>query len=63
MALAMQRLFSQLLWTNQNYVDPSSVVESVVDDFGEPLPVGDQQDITEYLLIFMERLQEGLGES
>ena len=56
MAAEMQKLFSQLLWTNQNYVDPTNVLNSVVDETGNVLPVGDQQDLQEYLLNFMDRL-------
>lgn len=47
---------------NQKYVDPSPVLNTVVDDFGKKMDVGNQMDITEYLLNFIERLEEGLGE-
>ena len=63
MARELQFLFGKLLYTNQSYVDPSSVLDNVVDDTGHPCPVGEQQDSMEYLLNFMERLEEGLGES
>jgi len=43
-------------------VDPSTVLDNVVDDTGHQCPVGEQQDSMEYLLNFMERLEEGLGE-
>ena len=43
-------------------MDPSDVLNNVVDDSGYPCPVGDQQDSMEYLMNFMERLEEGLGE-
>jgi hypothetical protein len=62
MASNLQKLFAQMLWSNQNYVDPSDVLNSVVDDMGVKLPVGEEQDVTEYLLNFMERLEEGLSE-
>lgn len=63
MARELQFLFGKLLYTNQSYVDPSSVLDNVVDDTGHPCPVGEQQDSMEYLLNFMERLEEGLGET
>lgn len=47
---------------NQKYVDPSPVLNTVVDDFGKKLEIGNQMDISEYLLNFIERLEEGLGE-
>ena len=62
MAKYMQKLMIQLMFTNQKYVDPSPVLNSVVDDFGNRYQVGQQQDVTEYLLNFMERLEEGLNE-
>ena len=42
MTAEMQKLFSQLLWTNQNYVDPTNVLNSVVDDQGNVCQVGEQ---------------------
>ncbi len=35
---------------------------SVVDDFGRKIDVGSQMDVVEYLLNFIERLEEGLDE-
>ena len=43
-------------------MDPSSVLNNVVDESGRQCPVGEQQDSMEYLLNFMERLEEGLSE-
>ena len=62
MARYMQKLMIQLMFTNQKYVDPSPVLNNVVDDMGNRYQVGQQQDVTEYLLNFMERLEEGLSE-
>lgn len=39
------------------------VLQTVVDDFGKKIDVGNQMDVVEYLLNFIERLEEGLGES
>ena len=62
MARELQLLFAKLLYTNQSYVDPSDVLNNVADDSGFPCQIGDQQDSMEYLMNFMERLEEGLGE-
>ncbi len=35
---------------------------SLVDDFGQPLMLGEQKDIGEFNLNFLERIEEGLGE-
>lgn len=51
-----------MLLTNQKYVDPSKVLNAVVDDFGKQIQVGSQMDAVEYLLNFIERIEEGLGE-
>ncbi len=58
----IQRLYANLLLTNQKYVDPSKVLNAVVDDFGKQVQVGSQMDAVEYLLNFIERVEEGLGE-
>lgn len=51
-----------MLLANQKYLDPSPVLNTVVDDFGKKIGVGSQLDISEYLLNFIERLEEGLDE-
>lgn len=40
MVSRVQRLFADLALSNQKYVDPSSVLNSVVDDFGRKIEVG-----------------------
>ena len=62
MVVQVRRLFANLILTNQKYVDPTPVLQSVVDDYGNKIDVGAQQDITEYLLNFLDRLQEGMLE-
>lgn len=52
-----------MLLTNEKYVDPSQVINCVVDDFGRKIEVGSQMDVVEYLLNFIERLEEGLDEA
>lgn len=42
MAKELQYLFAKLLYTNQNYVDPSDVLNNVYDDSGHQCQVGDQ---------------------
>ena len=62
MCIQLQRLFANLLHTNQKYTDPQQLLRSVVDDSNVSLPIGQEQDVTEYLLNFLERMEEGLGE-
>lgn len=62
MVVQLQRLFAELALSNQKYVNPSSVLACVVDGFGRKIDVGSQMDVVEYLLNFIERLEEGLDE-
>ena len=51
-----------MLTSNQKYVDPTQLVHSVVDDENNKVRVGDEMDVTEYLLNLIERMEEGLDE-
>ena len=62
MILEMQKLFASLLLSSQKYVDPLQLLNMVVDDFGRKIDVGNQMDVVEYLLNFIERIEEGIDE-
>lgn len=47
---------------NKVYTEPSDVLRALVDDFGSPMLLGEQKDIGEFNLNFLERIEEGLGE-
>jgi len=47
---------------NRKYVDPTPVLKAVTDDYGNPVLIGEQRDIGEFNLNFLERIEEGLGE-
>ncbi len=51
-----------MIASDRKYVDPTPVLSAVVDDYGNELPIGDQKDIGEFNLIFLSRIDEGLGE-
>jgi hypothetical protein len=51
-----------MIMANRKYVDPTPVLRSLTDDFGNPISIGEQRDIGEFLLNFIERIEEGLGE-
>ena len=55
-------LFARMALTNKKYTEPSNVLLNLVDDFGQPLLIGEQKDIGEFNLNFLERIEEGLGE-
>jgi ubiquitin carboxyl-terminal hydrolase 25/28 len=55
-------LLSRMVLLDKKYTEPSSVLRALVDDFGEPLKVGEQKDIGEFNLNFLQRIEEGFGE-
>lgn len=56
-------MFISMMIGNIKYQDPTKVLESIVDDNGEPISIYEQKDIGEFFLNFLERLQDGLGEN
>lgn len=44
----------------QKYVDPTEVLQTIVDEQGNFIPIGDQKDIGEFNLYFLARVEEGL---
>lgn len=48
--------------SDKKYTEPSEVLLAFVDDYGAPLLLGDQKDIGEFNLNFLDRIEEGLGE-
>lgn len=51
-----------MIGSDRKYIDPTPVLTSIVDDYGNELPIGDQKDIGEFNLIFLSRIDEGLSE-
>lgn len=60
---AMQKMFAGMLLSNVKYQDPTEVLESIVDDNGDPISIYEQKDIGEFFLNLLDRLQDGLGEN
>jgi len=56
-------MFAGMLLSNQKYQDPTTVLESLVDDNGVSIPIYEQKDIGEFFLNFLDRLQDGMGEN
>ena len=46
--------------SDKKYADPTGVLKSIVDDFGNPIEIGDQKDIGEFNNTLLARIQEGL---
>lgn len=60
---ALQKMFASMLLSNVKYQDPTEVLEAVVDDNGDSISIYEQKDIGEFFSIFLDRLQDGLGEN
>lgn len=46
--------------SNKKYADPTLVLKSIVDDYGNPVEIGEQKDISEFSSMFLSRVQDGL---
>jgi ubiquitin carboxyl-terminal hydrolase 25/28 len=60
---SLKYLFASLIASDRKYIDPTTVISSIVDDYGNDLAIGDQKDIGEFNLIFLSRIEDGLEES
>lgn len=54
--LSMQRQFIEILASNEKYRDPTRILESVIDDNGQKIPIYEQNDIGDFFLNFLNRL-------
>ena len=41
----LKKLFGSLICSDKKYIDPTPVISSIVDDYGNELAIGDQKDI------------------
>jgi Ubiquitin carboxyl-terminal hydrolase len=58
--LELKKLFAFLTKSDKKYADPSGVLHSIVDDYGNEIQVGEQKDMAEFNNNFLARVQEGL---
>jgi hypothetical protein len=42
----------------KKYLNPSKVLDAVVDDQGDKVAIGDEKDINEYNVILLQRIQD-----
>ena len=57
----LQLLFAGMISSDKKYLDPTNVITSIVDDYGNEIPIGDQKDIGEFNLYFLSRVEEGIS--
>ena len=51
-----KKLFATLALSDKKYTDPSAVLQSIVDDYGNPIQIGEQKDIGEFNSTFLSRI-------
>ncbi|OMJ69836.1 hypothetical protein SteCoe_32332 [Stentor coeruleus] len=58
---ALQTLFAKMIKSTRKYADPSEVIDSLVDSFGNQVEFGEQQDIGEFHMIIVDNIEKGLN--
>lgn len=58
--LELKRLFAHLQHTNQKWLDPSKLFRNMVDETGNIIIIGSQEDVGEFNDIFLHRIKNGL---
>ena len=54
----LQILFSTMALGNKKYLDPNGVLKSVLDNQGDQVAIGEENDISEYNSILLTRIQD-----
>ncbi len=49
--------------TSKRYLDPTSVLQNLVDSVGDKVSYGEEKDLSEINVLIIERLSEGLEHS
>lgn len=60
LVLNLQKLFAYLICSNRRYIEPTSVLKALVDDYGNPIAIGEQKDVGEFNMVFLARINEAL---
>lgn len=56
----LKYFFTVMSLTSKKYLDPSEVLQNLVDSVGEKLTYGEEKDLSEINIMIIERLSEGL---
>lgn len=54
--MELKKLFAFMARSDKKYADPTAVLKALVDDFGNPIEIGDQKDIGEFNSTFLARV-------
>jgi ubiquitin carboxyl-terminal hydrolase 25/28 len=56
LVIETKKLFATMLLSDKKYTDPSKVLQAIVDDYGNPISIGEQKDIGEFNSTFLARI-------
>lgn len=56
----LKNFFTVMALTSKKYLDPTDVLQNLVDSVGEKLTYGEEKDLSEINIMVIERLSEGL---
>jgi hypothetical protein len=57
----LQRMYSHLIASQEKFFDPSKLFKSLVDEQGNPVRIGSQEDVGEFNDLFLWRVGKGLA--
>lgn len=57
----LQILFATMALGNKKYINPSGVLQSVLDDQGDQVAIGEEKDISEYNSVLLTRIQDAFN--
>jgi len=60
LASELRNLCAYSLFTERNCIDPSRLLKELVDERGQTLQIGTQEDVGEFMLKLLDRLDEGV---
>eukprot|EP00931_Biecheleriopsis_adriatica_P072952 TRINITY_DN47330_c0_g1_i1.p1 TRINITY_DN47330_c0_g1~~TRINITY_DN47330_c0_g1_i1.p1 ORF type:complete len:1138 (-),score=236.26 TRINITY_DN47330_c0_g1_i1:46-2979(-) len=60
LASELRKLFAYCLLSERSCMNPATLLAELVDQRGHKLPVGAQEDVSEFMLTFLDQLEEGL---
>lgn len=63
MVLELRKLFALMMFSKRSSVNPSNLVNSLVDSEGKRIQIGDQQDVTEFNVILLNVLETAFAEA